>query len=55
MSSEWMTGLSLETDFLLNNQDPRDIRDIYCLDVMRIVDDVWLGCSVPDVAVWKQQ
>ena len=46
-----MTGLTLETDLFLNDQDPSDIRDIDCLDVVRIVDNVWLDCSVPDVAV----
>ena len=48
-----MTGLTLETDLFLNDQDPSDIRDIDSLDVVRIVDDVWLDFSVPDVAVGK--
>ena len=50
-----MTGLTLETDLFLNDQDPSDIQDIDCLDVVRIVDNMWLICSVPDMAVGKQQ
>ena len=50
-----MMGLTLETDFFLNDQDPGDIRDIDCLDVVRVVDNVWLDCSMPDLAPGKEE
>lgn len=48
-----MMGLTLETDFFLNDQDPSDIRDINRLNLVRVVDNVWLDFSVSDVAVRK--
>ena len=48
-------GLRLETDFFFNDQDPNDVGDVYCLDVVRIVDKVWLDCSVTAMAPWTEQ
>ena len=35
-------GLRVETNLFLNDQDPSDVGDVDCLDVVRIVDKMWL-------------
>ena len=39
-------SLRVETDLFLNDQNPSDVGNVDCLDVIRIVDKVWLDWSV---------
>ena len=43
--------MRVETDFFFNHQDPGDVGDVNRLNIVGIIDEVWLGRSLSAVTV----